>query len=367
MIMGCGPYGALWGVKTTVAGLTSSIGLVNDGVDPIFAVKGAKFAIITSQDPNNLTPVFAVVDGKTVMKTALIDEAHIQSLVTDDLLSNRVVVGSQLTSPSINYNPTTGARSNNFSIDPNGNMHAKSAVLESVTIKDNLGNVVLSSTGAIASSQVTGLGALATLNSLGYSALTGKPTLGSLAAKNNITLASVTDSGVFAGLDKILSTNVTTYIASGAIGTAQIDQAWIAELFGNNATFSGTVYANRIEGDLVDGDTVVVSASDVQPDFQTIKTINVRPNPHYPQWLSVGELYTSPTYLEGIAAVFTRLKLNSQVGKAIVIPAGSSFVSVAVQAKSMTLKAQADSTLSADIPSQPLVLQMYRKGSGFIT
>lgn len=290
-----GDFSALWGVKTSVNGLQSSLGLVNDGVDPIFAVKGAKFAIITDQNPTNLTPVFAVTGGKTVINTAIIDQAFIKSLVTDDLLSNRILVGSRFTSPSINYNPANGARSNNFSIDPGGNMLAKSATLESVTIKDNNGNIVMSSTGAIPSSKVTGLGALATqngvsydslsgkpnfgafafLSSLGYNDLSGKPTLGSLAAKNSLSYKEVTGTpalgslaylnslayssitgkpslGPFAGLSKILSTNVTTYIASGAIGSAQIDQAYINSLFGQNASFYGTVYANNIEGDVTD-------------------------------------------------------------------------------------------------------------------
>lgn len=290
-----GDFSALWGVKTSVNGLQSSLGLVNDGVDPIFAVKGAKFAIITDQNPTNLTPVFAVSGGKTVINTAIIDQAFIKSLVTDDLLSNRVLVGSRFTSPSINYNPANGARSNNFSIDPGGNMLAKSATLESVTIKDNNGNIVMSSTGAIPSSKVTGLGSLATknglsydevsgkpsfgafafLSSLGYNDLSGKPTLGSLAAKNSLAYNEVTGRpalgslaylnslaynsitgkpslGPFAGLSKILSSNVTTYIANGAIGSAQIDQAYINQLFGQNASFYGTVYANNIEGDVTD-------------------------------------------------------------------------------------------------------------------
>ena len=290
-----GEYSALWGVKSTVNGLTTSLGLVNDGVEPIFAVKGAKFAVITDQDPTNLTPIFAVSDGKTVINTAIIDEAFIKSLVTDDLLANRLLVSSRLTTPSINYNPSNGARSSNFSIDPNGNMLAKSATLQSVTIKDNNGNVVMSSTGAIPSSKVTGLGNLASkdslayneisgrpnlgtfafLSELGYNDLSGKPTLGSLASKNSVSYNEVTgkpalgslaylnslayDSitgkpslGPFAGLSKILSSNVTTYIANGAIGSAQIDQAYINQLFGQNASFYGTVYAQNLDGDVID-------------------------------------------------------------------------------------------------------------------
>lgn len=259
-----GDFSALWGVKTSVNGLQSSLGLVNDGVDPIFAVKGAKLAVITDQDPTNLTPVFAVSDGKTVINTAIIDEAFIKSLVTDDLLANRVIVGSRFTSPSINYNPSNGARSNNFSIDPNGNMLAKSATLESVTIKDSSGNIVMSSTGAIPSSKVTGLGDLASKDSVDYDELTGKPALGSLAYLNSLAYDDVTGKpslGPFAGLSKILSSNVTTYIANGAIGSAQIDQAYINQLFGQNASFYGTVYADNIDGDVTDSMVKTPSAS----------------------------------------------------------------------------------------------------------
>jgi len=250
-----GEYSALWGVKSTVNGLTTSLGLVNDGVEPIFAVKGAKFAVITDQDPTNLTPIFAVSDGKTVINTAIIDEAFIKSLVTDDLLANRLLVSSRLTTPSINYNPSNGARSSNFSIDPNGNMLAKSATLQSVTIKDNNGNVVMSSTGAIPSSKVTGLGNLASKDSLAYNEISGRPNLGSLAYLNSLAYNSITGKpslGPFAGLSKILSSNVSTYIANGAIGSAQIDQAYINQLFGQNASFYGTVYAQNLDGDVID-------------------------------------------------------------------------------------------------------------------
>ncbi|WP_299262879.1 hypothetical protein [uncultured Psychrosphaera sp.] len=153
---------AMWAVKTQVGDITSSFGLVNDGRYPIFAIKGAKLAVITTQDPEDLTPIFSVVDDKTVMTNALIDQAFIQSLVTDELLSNRITVDSIFKTPSINYDPETGVRSNNFSIDPNGNMVAKSAVLDtatlhSVTIKDSAGNTVFSSSGKISSSNVDGL------------------------------------------------------------------------------------------------------------------------------------------------------------------------------------------------------------------
>ena len=327
-----GVFSALWGVKTTVNGISASVGLVNDGSEPLFVVKAAKFAVITNQDPNSSTPFFAVSGNKTVINNAVIDDAYIKSLVTDDLLANRVIVGSSFSAPSINYNRSNGARSGNFSIDPNGNMLAKSATLESVTIKDYNGNVMLSS-GGIAWDSVTGSGkpesgadktsnnvALGTAisdtrnsndspdtywNYKGQGTFTefksrtaiGAPGAGSFGTlvttvgwrdssggkitqvfygdygtyrrtsvsgtswsswqksydeQNKPYLNDIPDSGRFAGLDKILSSNVTTYIANGAIGSAQIDQAYINTLFGNNASFFGTVYAANIEGDVTD-------------------------------------------------------------------------------------------------------------------
>jgi len=391
---------AMWGVKTTVAEVTASFGLVNDGDDPIFAVKGAKLAIITSQDPNVLTPVFTVVDDKTVMKSALIDEAHIQSLVTDDLLSNRVVIGSKLTTPSINYDPVNGARSQNFSMSPNGVMHAKSAVLESVVIKDADGNVVMSSTGAIAATNVSGLGTLATLDglgydaltglptlgtlstldtlgydalterptlgtlsaldTLGYDALTGKPTLGSLAALDAVSYDAVTGTptlGPFAGLQQLLKTNISTYIESGAIGSAQIDTAWIAELFGINASFLGTVYAEKIEGDLVDGDILNIPAESwgrFDANWHTLSTFQVERNAKYDQWLNVPlksiheNNVTSMTVNDG-------LPWNGLV----LVTKGEGTLSI-------TIKAKGSSANTINIYESNIALMMFRKGSGFI-
>ena len=321
---------AMWAVKTTVNGLTSSFGLVNDGSEPIFAIKGAKFAVITSQDPNNLTPVFAVSNGKTVIKNALIDDAYIKTLVTDDVLAGRLIVGSSLKSPSINYNPDTGARSNNFSIDSGGNMQAKSAVLQSVTITDEQGNVVFNSSGGVNASQVSGLGA-------------------------------------FSGLDKILATNVTTYIASGSIGVAQIDQAYIAQLFGINATFSGEVFAEKITGDLIDGDVVSVSASaaSVSTSWSTIKSILVQRNVKYDVWLTVNDLIPDFYSVAGFGALYTQLRYGAQTGKAVLIPKGASLVTIAIQVKKSEL-INSEVPVDTNVPTQNAILQMFRKGSGFI-
>lgn len=327
-----GDFSALWGVKTNVNGIQSSIGLVNDGLDPIFAVKGAKFAVITDQSSTNLTPVFAVSGGKTVINEAIIDQAFIRSLVTDDLLADRLIIGSRLMTPSINYNPANGDRGGNFSIDPNGTMHAKWAQLQAVTIKDNYGNIMLSS-GGISWNSISGTGKpqdgadktsdnksaginvedtryddntadwyRSTKGMGSYTELKQRTALGipgsgyygtlhtyvpwrdssggsvvqtfqsdqgnwrrvsftnggwsswskAFDEQNKPTVSDIPDAGPFAGLSKILSSNVSTYIANGAIGSAQIDQAYINQLFGNNASFFGTVYAQNLEGDVTD-------------------------------------------------------------------------------------------------------------------
>lgn len=325
-----GNFTAMWGVRTDVNEITASFGLLNDGENPIFAIKGSKFAIITSQNPDDITPVFAVVDGKTVIEKALIDEAHIKTLVTDDLFSDRLIVGAELNTPSINYNKNTGNRSQNFSIDPSGNMVAKSAVLESVTIKDSLGNVVMSSTGAIPKNNISGLGS-------------------------------------FAGLNKILSTNVTTYIESGAIGTAQIDQAYIAQLFGINATFSGEVFAEKITGDLVDGDTTYVSAAStaIYTSWTTIKSILVQRSDKYAVWLTIEDLHYAFNSVAGFGVIFTQLKYGGSTGKAVSIPQGASTVTVEIQVKKYE-NANSEVPVEVTVPGQYAALQMFRKGSGFI-
>ncbi|WP_278368931.1 phage tail tip fiber protein, partial [Pseudoalteromonas lipolytica] len=235
-------FSALWGVKTYVNGVSGGFGLVNDGQNVIFSVEADRFAIVqdsTGNGVHGLKPVFAVVDGQTVISEAVIDDAYIQTLVTDSLLADRVLIGSELKTPSINYNKSNGVRTGNFSMSPDGTIKAISCILERVTIRDQSGNTVFSSDTnggvLIDASKVDGLGALATQNSVSYKDLSNKPTL-----------------GPFAGLSKILSSNVSTYIANGAIGSAQINQAYINSLFGNNASFYGTVYAANIEGDVTD-------------------------------------------------------------------------------------------------------------------
>lgn len=293
---------SMWAVKATVGDLTSSFGLVNDGDDPIFAIHNAKFAVTFDGDEGSeLKAVFGVDDdGKVVINTAIIDQAFIQSLVTDELLSNRLVVGSKLTTPSINYDPETSTRTQNFSIDPSGNMVAKSAVLHSVTIKDAAGNTVFSSTGQVSAANVTGLGSLATANSLSFDDLTskptlgnlaaldslsfdnltGKPTLGDLAAKDSLGYSEIEDTptlGELASKDTITKDKVTDF-NTGV--TTIIDSAFVKNLLVNQF-LAAKIYGNNIEGDIYNIRTYSFSNIEtVSTTETTVATITVKGLPN---------------------------------------------------------------------------------------
>ncbi|MBM7070871.1 DUF1983 domain-containing protein [Shewanella sp. 202IG2-18] len=318
---------ALWGVKTEVNGLTSSIGLINDGSDPKFVVQGAKFAVINGND--SLTPVFSVSGGKSVMNTALIDQAFIKTLVTDDVLANRLMVGSRLTTPSINYNPSTGARSNNFSISPNGTMHCNHAELKSVTIRDNSGSVVMSSGGSISHGRVSGLGSLATQNGVSTSQVSG------------------------------LQNAVTTFI----------DSAHINSLFGGSAIFTGKIYANKIEGDLVDADVLYIPQTAVAAKpiaWRNLIVFRVKRNPNFDQVLTVPfSAIRSPQYLNytyGNSACDFRLNNGQQGKESIVIPKGSGSFSVSIKIK----LTQDVGTSEVGCFATHLTMYIFRKSDGFI-
>lgn len=105
-----------------------------------------------------------------------------------------------------------------------GTVSASGAVFKGVTIQDSSGNVMLAS-GNINGSYVTGL---STSNISG---------LGALATQNNVFIGStvrfadgtVMNTGDFVNsLSKINSTNISTFIAAGAIGNAYIGNAAIS-------------------------------------------------------------------------------------------------------------------------------------------
>ena len=218
------------------------------------------------------------------------------------------------------------------------------------------------------------------MNSLSYSSVTGKPTLGTLAALNQLT-----------------KLNATTYIEAGAIGSALIDQAYINELFGANATFSGTlsaakgsfsgtlnaatgsfsgslsaasgtfagtVYAEKISGDLVDGDVFSVPAVNVW-DNQTeaVTSFNVERNAKYDTYL---KLSFADAVMENNNDAFLYISSGGTVqGRSLtIIPQGTGNTVITVRIDGGV--AQDNGALSK-LKAGQIAAQLFRKGAGFIT
>lgn len=114
-----------------------------------------------------------------------------------------------------------------------GTISASSATFQGLTITDNSGNVLLSS-GGIPYTVVNGLGSLATQNTVAAGSVTG---LGGLATQDSVFFGSTVkfpdgstaNTGDFVNrLSQITSANVSTFIASAAIGEAYIGNAAIS-------------------------------------------------------------------------------------------------------------------------------------------
>jgi hypothetical protein len=162
------------------------------------------------------------------------------SYITGSLIVDNTITGDKIVANSIVANK----------IDTRG-----------LSIKDANGNIILAAGTALSTANISGLGTLATQNSVSTSNITG---LGTLATQNSVSYASVTGTkpptnadntgsniaagisgqGNFATLNQITSSNVSTYIANLAVGTAQINNlavssAKIADLAVNTLQIAG--------------------------------------------------------------------------------------------------------------------------------
>jgi len=125
-----------------------------------------------------------------------------------------------------------------------------------LSIKDSAGNIILAAGTALSVSNVSGLGTLATANSVDYSSVSGtKPPADADKTSLN-TAAAIANQGNFATLNQITSSNISTYIASAAIGTAYIVDAAITNAkignFISSADFNGTI---NTSGNITDAGT----------------------------------------------------------------------------------------------------------------
>jgi hypothetical protein len=187
-----------------------------------------------------------------------------------------------------------------------GQIAASSATFAGLTITDNSGNVLLSS-GGINGSYVTGLGSLAYQNSVTTGQVSG---LGALATQNNVFVGStvrfadgtVMNTGDFVNrLAQINSTNISTFIASAAIG-----DAYIGNLNASKIT-AGTIAADRLDSTIITGKVANLDAAVIQN--ATISTLKLGGEtvfiPRYGEQTSTGVTLTEGSLTGDLASVST--------------------------------------------------------------
>ena len=85
-----GTYTAQWSTKTTVGALTGGFGIFNDGTTTRFTVHANRFAIIDSSLGNTPFVPFVVSGGKTVIADAFIRTAYIEQLAAGQITAARI-------------------------------------------------------------------------------------------------------------------------------------------------------------------------------------------------------------------------------------------------------------------------------------
>ena len=98
-------YEAQWGVKTNVLDLKGGVGFFNDGVETSFVVDAQTFSVTGGAD--KIAP-FIIKDGKTVMDSAVINNADVFNLIAANVTAEKVKVGVSLSSPKIDGGQLTG-------------------------------------------------------------------------------------------------------------------------------------------------------------------------------------------------------------------------------------------------------------------
>ena len=248
-------------IKTSVASagqpaLVAGFGLYNDGATSDFIISADTFAVGKPGQTHKYPFIIADVNGVTQIAlnaSTLIPDAHISNAMIDRYIQ------------SSNFNPTTGT---GWRIDKAGNIEGNNIIL-----RDNAGNVLFSAgglAGNIPLSQLTSsnlvnsntswadvagtsnapannatVGATWNGNITGYpgntAVLNTNTTWSNVAGTANApannadvtasnTAAGIAGQGNFATLNKILSSNISTYLQTAAIDTAYIKNAAVGTL-----------------------------------------------------------------------------------------------------------------------------------------
>ena len=301
---------AQYTVKIDVNGHVSGFGLATDSRTgtprSAFIVRADRFAIVGANDNTDplgtLNPTnvpFVVLTTPTVIggvtypagvwiKTAFIADATITNAKIQSLVADKITTGSLTAAIGITTGQITGGVNTTYSpgsanfgtgfflgnytssyqfyvgsfanymlwngsqLSIKGTVAATNATFQGLTVTDASGNVLLSSGGVTSTALAgAGLGTLAYQNSVSSGQVTG---LGSLATQNSVNwntqIVNIPAFGNFAYLDSITSANISTYIASAAIGTAYIA----------NAAITTAKIANLAVGNAQIADLAVTSA-----------------------------------------------------------------------------------------------------------
>jgi hypothetical protein len=241
-----GALQAQYTVKVETNGYVAGFGLAStaNNATPTseFIVRSDKFAIaspsgpgITPAEPFFVRTTPATINGVSVPTGVYIKDAFIQNgTITSAKIGNAAIDTAKITDAAIvdakvdslsAVKITTGF----LSADriQAGSITADKIDTRGLSIKDAAGNIILAAGTPLATTNISGLGTLATANSVSYSSVTGtKPPTNADNTASNVA-AGITGQGNFATLDQITSANVSTYIASAAIRTAQIGDAQI--------------------------------------------------------------------------------------------------------------------------------------------
>ena len=303
---------------TTTSGPTSAfivradrfaIAGANDTSDPLGTLNPTNVPFVVLTTPTvigGITYPAGVWIKTAFVADATITSAKIQSLVADKITTGSLTAAVGITTGLIsggvntsfapgsanfgtgfflgNYTSTyqfyVGSFANNMlwngtQLSIKGTVAATNATFQGLTVTDSSGNVLLGSgqiSGAyvtgLSSGQISGLGTLATQNTVSTSQVTG---LGALATQSNVFVGStvrfadgtVMNTGDFVNrLSQINSTNISTFIASAAIGTAYIGNAAISTAKIQDAAITSAKIGNLAVSTLsIQGNAVTVPST----------------------------------------------------------------------------------------------------------
>jgi hypothetical protein len=197
-----------------------------------------------------------------------VDDAKIADLDVGKLTAGSIAVGEYIQSTgfvtgSAGWKINGDGTAEFAAASIRGQLTASQIDSRGLSIKDANGNVILSAGTPLTTSNISGLGTLATKNSV--SATTEVTGLGTLATKSavswNTDISNIPAFGGFAYISSITSANISTYIASAAIGTAYI----------SNAAITNALIANAAVTNAKIGDAEITSAKIGNAEVGTLK------------------------------------------------------------------------------------------------